>query len=100
MGARNEFCYWLVMTFLGGVCLYFSCLIVNAFLGNGIEMHRVFLGYTIKAHAGPYYFSSEPVKFCGLLFVYAFMIGGVVAYMRNLATERKFQIEMMRLRGE
>ena len=94
----GDFEYWLINTFLGAAGLYVVYLIGNALLGNGIDMHRRIFGFV--AHAGPYYFKTEPGKFCGMMFIYVFLLGGIIYYMRQRAQDRKFQLEMMHLRGE
>lgn len=98
MKRSKELEYWLINISLGVVSLYIVYLIINALLGNGIEMHRRAFGSV--ANAGPYYFASNPGAFCGMVFLYAFLLGGIIYYMRQLAQDRKFRIEMMRLRGE
>lgn len=96
--SSGELEYWSFNVFLGGVSIYIIYMICNALLGNGIDMYRRTFG--AMAQAGPYYFESEPGKFCGMMLLYVFLLGGIIYYMRQLAHDRRFRLEMMRERGE
>lgn len=98
MSSRNEFGYWLMMTLLTAGALYIVYLITNALIGNGIDVRRSFSG--MNAERDIYFFATDPAKFCGVMLLYVFSLGGIIYYVSQRAQERKFQIEMMRLRGD
>jgi hypothetical protein len=98
METQGEFRYWLSMTLLGSLGFYIFYLIGSALSGNGIDMRRFFSG--MNAERDIYFFATDPVKFCSVIFLYIFFLGMIVYYIRQHARDRKFQIDMMKARKE